>query len=80
MRIIEFNGCNTIYAEHQPEYLPLPAHKTEDGLVTSCWGLSWLERLKILFTGKMWLSVLTFNKPLQPLMMSVDSLIQPPLP
>ena len=72
MDIVEFKGCNTTYAKDQPEYLDLPCFKTPDGEIITCWKLSFRERLKILFTGKMWLNVLTFNSPLQPLRMSVD--------
>lgn len=72
MKIIKFKECNVTYAENQPEYLPLPAYKTSDGKAISCWGLSFFERLKAVFTGKIYLSVLTFNHPLQPLKMMVD--------
>ena len=72
MRPIEFSGQNTVIAKEQPEYLGLPAHLTEDGLVISCWRLSIWERLKVLWNGHIWLEVLTFNNPLQPLFMSVD--------
>lgn len=71
MEVIEFEGCNVTYAENQPEYLPLPAHKTGAGKVTSCWRLSFFERLQVAFTGRIWLNILTFNKPLQPLKMSI---------
>ena len=73
MDVIKFKECNTVYAENQPEYLPLPAHKTEAGRVTSCWGLSFFERLRIALTGKIYLQVLTFNKSLQPLKMAVKN-------
>lgn len=69
MKVINFKECNSIYAKDQPEYLPLPSHKTEDGKVTSCWKLSFWERLKVLITGRIFLQILTFNKPLQPLKM-----------
>ena len=72
MKIIEFKECNIVYAEHQPGYLPLPALRMKEGEVISCWGLSFIERLKLLFTGRLWLGVLTFNRQLQPLKMSVD--------
>jgi hypothetical protein len=29
-------------------------------------GLTFRERLRLLFTGKLWCSLLTFNKPLTP--------------
>ena len=71
MKVIKFKQCNITYAENQPEYLPLPAHKAKDGRVTSCWGLSFFERLRVAFIGRIYLRVLTFNKPLQPLKMFV---------
>lgn len=73
MKPIAFPGHNCVFAKDQPEYLPLPVFKTENGTVVSCWQLTLKERLKILFTGKMWFTMLTFNKPLQPQRPSVDS-------
>lgn len=67
MTPIKEKWCNITYAENQPEYIPLPAHKDEDGEVTTCWRLSFKERVKALVTGKMYLRILTFNSPLQPL-------------
>ena len=52
--------------------MPLPALKFEDGTVVSCWKLSWREILKIIFTRKIWLGILTFNKPLQPTFITVN--------
>jgi hypothetical protein len=72
MEPVEFEGQNCVYAEDQPEYLPLPAHKTSGGTVISCWKLSLKERVKIFFTGRLWFNVLTFNQPLQPQLPSVD--------
>lgn len=68
MKPIEFKGQNIIFAKDQPEYQPLPALilENETGEVISCWRLSLKERIKILFTGKMWLSLMSFNKPLTP--------------
>lgn len=65
---IKFKGANCTYAEHQPEYLPLPVHKANDEecTVTSCWKLTFWERLIVLFTGKFWFQQLTFDDPLQP--------------
>jgi len=72
MDIIKFDGCNVTYGEGQPEYKPLPALRLDDGEVITCWNPSFRERLKILFTGKIWLNILTFNKPLQQLLMSAN--------
>jgi len=73
MEIYKFKECNVTYAANQPEYIPLPAHKDVEGCVTSCWSLSFIERIKVLFTGKIFLQCLTFNQPLQPLIMSVSN-------
>lgn len=72
---IEFKEQNTVLAKDQPEYLPLPAYvekATREGQVISCWKLSFLERAKLLFTGRLWLSQFAFHKPLQPQRPSVN--------
>ena len=72
MKPIEFAEQTTIIAKDQPPYLPLPAHLTENGQMVTCWHLSIRERLKVLWTGRMWFSALTFNQPVQPVSLSVD--------
>lgn len=72
MKPIEFPEQNCVYAKDQPEYLPLPVHKTPEGEVISCWVLTWRERLKVLLRGRIWWSVLTFNHPPQPQCPFVD--------
>ncbi len=66
MKPISFKEQNCIIAKNQKEYLPLPAWKSKDGVVVSCWKLSFIERIKLLFTGRLWFKILTANKPLQP--------------
>lgn len=64
-----------VFAEHQPEYLPLSAWKLigdSYGEVITCWRPSLRERLAILFRGRIFLSLLTFNKPLSPIRFAVD--------
>jgi hypothetical protein len=74
MKPIVFKEANTVFAEHQPEYQPLPAYRGVDmsGSVTSCWRLSFWERLRVLFKGDLWITMLTFHSPLQPLRPSVE--------
>ena len=74
MKAIKFPEHNVVFAKDQPEYLPLPAYtyKSAKGRVVSCWRMGLRERLKILFIGKVYLSLLTFNKPLQPQLLMVD--------
>jgi hypothetical protein len=68
MKPIKFPEVNVTYAENQPEYQPLPVFKVDSpqGDVVSCWQLSFRERVRLLFTGKLWVCLLTFNKPLTP--------------
>ena len=73
MTPIEFPQQTTIIAKDQPEYIPLPAHITKEGEVITCWQLTRRERWRLLLSGKLWWSVLTFNRPLQPQRPYVDS-------
>lgn len=59
----------TVFGKNQPEYIPLPAYKAVDGLVTTKWTLSLKERLQVLLGGSVYLQIMTFNNPLQPLKM-----------
>lgn len=69
MKPIQFKESNIVFAKDQLPYLPLPARKDEDGRVVSCWRASFKERLRLLFFGRVYVSMLTFNKPLQPIKM-----------
>ena len=72
MKLIDFHERNVVYAARQVEYLPLPAHRAEDGRITCCWSMSFKERLRVLFTGRIWHQVLTFNQPLQPQLLCIE--------
>lgn len=63
---------NVTYSKDQPEYIPLPAHRQPDGTVTIRWSLDWKERLLVAFGGSIWLQVLTFNTPLQPVKLTAS--------
>lgn len=73
MTPIEFDQMNGTAAKDQPQYLPLPMYRNEQ-YVISCWHLTFWERVKILFRGNMWLSLLTPpNRLITPSRLSVDS-------
>jgi len=73
MESIYFEECNTDIAQNQDQYITLPAHIDDVGIVTSCWEMTWMERLKVLFFGQVFLCIMTFHKPLQPQKMTVDN-------
>ena len=66
MTPVSFPEVNTTFAKDQPQYQPLHAHKDLVGIVTTCWKLTLRERLRVLWTGRVWLQQMTFNAPLQP--------------
>jgi hypothetical protein len=76
MKPTTFKGQNIVYAKDQPEYLPLPALKfdTDRGEVVCCWKMSLFERIRAFVTGRMWIIMITHNRPLQPHYMSTDRL------
>jgi len=75
MTPIKFEGQNIVFAEDQPEYQPLPALRYPQdpcGTVITCWKLDPDELHEVMRTGKIYLSQMTFNGPLQPVLMSPD--------
>jgi hypothetical protein len=72
MKPKKFKESNVIFAENQTEYAPLPAFRDESGIVVSCWNLSFLERLKVLFTGSIWTATMTFNQPIMPMYITTN--------
>ena len=74
MKPVKFKHQNTVYAKDQKDYEPLPALKIEspNGEVISCWKMSVADRVKVLFTGRVWLSLMSFNEPLTPSFLSVN--------
>ena len=71
MKPVEFKEQNIVIAKDQPEYIPLPAHivnETQTRIIT-VWQMSFFERFRVLFTGRIILSLMTFGKPVQPIHM-----------
>jgi hypothetical protein len=60
----KFEVC---YAKDQPEYLPLPALRTEHAMLTR-WRLTDDERRHIAEGGDLFIAVMHFGHKLQPLM------------
>lgn len=69
MKPIEFTDDMKTFGRNQQEYNPLPALDIDDGMILICWRLSFLERIQILFSGRIWHIVKTFGLPLQPILL-----------
>ena len=84
MQAVQFSEANTIIAENQKEYTPLPAfigpvpmYLAEGQTVpvmgaTFCMKLTPTELEQVKETGCIWHTVLTFGQPLQPQSMTVE--------
>jgi hypothetical protein len=75
MKPLNFDGANVVYGANQPEYQPLPAErvgKPETGQINTCWEFSPDELKRVQETGVIFVSLLTFGQPLQPVLVSVD--------
>ena len=72
MEAIKFKESNIVFAENQDEYKSLPAYMDNNGVFVTCWKLSEEEIKNINETGRIYLETLTFNKPLQPVMLTTD--------
>lgn len=73
MKAIEFPEVNVRLAENQEEYETLPAyHDKEEGTMTFCFKLTADEINRIRATDEIWFKILTFNKPMQPIMLSTN--------
>lgn len=57
-------------AKDQPKYLPLPANY-QSPYVETKWKLTWWERVQILLRGHLYLKIMTFGQPLQPIRLSL---------
>jgi hypothetical protein len=76
MNLIEFPEQSAVIAKDQPQYRPMPCFinpEDEEGRLICCWKLTLRERLRVLFTGKIWHHILTFRQRLQPQLLSVRS-------
>lgn len=67
---LPIEGQHVVYAANQPEYQPLPVWKKPGGAVISRWRLTWRERLAVLLGRDLYVEVLTFGQPLQPIFMA----------
>lgn len=68
-KVMQEGARLVVFAEDQPEYAPLPAAVSPDGVVMTEWELS-AEDLATLLNGgriRMWMS--TFGRALQPVML-----------
>lgn len=74
MEPINFKEANLTLAKNQPQYKQLPVYYDphNSGVMIYCYKVSWLERLRILFSGKIWASQLTYNNGFNPVNMAAD--------
>ena len=75
MKPAGFSEVNIVLGEKQDQYNDLPAFYTPkdlQGRIVTSWSLTFRERIRVLFRGRVWLSTLTFRDPLQPVFMTTE--------
>jgi len=74
MKAVEFEYQSDIIEKDSEVYLPLPLLRFDNdphGTIITCWEMSEEERDEFLKTGRLYVSLLTFNKPISPMSLSV---------
>ncbi len=66
-----------VYAKNHPEYKPLRALKSPNGRILTRWHPTAEQRAAIADGADIFLQILTFNKPLQPLLLIVANGFDP---
>ena len=69
MKIIPFKEANFNIQTQQGD---IPMFKSVQGKYVTCWKLNIIERLKMIFSGKLWVVQITNNKAPQPVVFSVQ--------
>ena len=74
MEIVKFDDCNVAIAEKQKEYQTLHALRigNQQDTIITCWGLSFWERVRVLFLGRIWMSESNFYKDITPRLLSTN--------
>jgi len=75
MKLIPFAEQNTVIAENQKEYAPMPCNIDRSSpyhITTMCWELTPEEIAEVQRTGKIWHQVYTFGQPMQPQLLRTD--------
>ena len=78
LNYVKFPEHNIELGKDQPQYNSLPAHvdyKSAACGMTFKVKLTFRQRLKLLFTGSIWIQQLTFGKPFQPIKAGLNNLI-----
>ena len=75
------HGRAVNFAEGHDQYETLPAWHTHDpeGAVITRWRLTWRERFGLLIGKPLWLYILTFGKPLQPILPTLAEPVPDPI-
>jgi hypothetical protein len=68
-------GLEVVYAKDQPQYLPLRALRadTKEGLVLTRWTLTPKQRKAVAAGADVFLELLTFRQPLQPIRIAIGN-------
>jgi hypothetical protein len=69
---VKFPEHMHVLAKNQPPFRPLPVWQDDEQTVSQ-WQMSWSERFRIFFSGRLWLRQVNFGAPLQAQLPSVET-------
>lgn len=72
MKAIKFKGANASFTNPSGEQIPAFMSKDKLGTMVCGYRLSFLERMYILFWGKIWFSQITANASLRPFIITIN--------
>ena len=71
MKARKFKEANVVFAKEDSTYGPIPAYMDKSPAgnydVVLCYGLSFWEKLMVLFTGRIWITFTTYDGNLNPI-------------
>ena len=76
MKPVDFSGSNFTFSRFASEYdEPTPMRMVEDTAFI-CFKMTWREKLKVLFTGKIWVEYQRVKRPINGVLPSVNNPIK----
>ena len=73
MTPIKTPETNVVFGANQQGVFPLPCHREPNGDVYTTWELTEQEKAEVASTGKIYIMVQTFNRPLQPMIATTEN-------
>jgi ATP sulfurylase len=75
MKPVKFKESNIEFAKNQDEYETLPAYydpEDKNGIAITCWKMNFFDRIRAVFSGKVFIALWTFNHGFSPMLSTMN--------